>query len=161
MKKHDEGYALPFVLVVITVLCLVSAYILAGAEQTVTAQQHSNAQMQQQYAAQGEIEKVVSQLDLITSPAKLAEACGTAVEGKVLSINESKENTIIFQFTAKSGRVQIDCEIQIEADSVTGTTDPATGEVTAWSVTYAKNYEYLRYDIQEVQPAPTEGGGEG
>lgn len=60
MKKHDEGYALVFVLVVMTVLGIVALTLMTGAAKNLNAQADSVSQMQDKYLAQGEIEKVVS-----------------------------------------------------------------------------------------------------
>ena len=83
MKKYDEGYALPMVLVVILILCLVASYILSGALQTVTAQQDSIAQMKQEYAAQGKIEVLFS---LLTEEAQMKDIEGDSEEALMKKI---------------------------------------------------------------------------
>ena len=60
MKKHDEGYALVFVLIVMTVLSTVALTLMTGAMRNLEAETTSVAQMQDKYLAQGEIEKVVA-----------------------------------------------------------------------------------------------------
>lgn len=73
MKKHDEGYTLPFVLVILTILYFVVSIVLTSAETTVTAQQQSIAQMKQKYAAQGKIEMLVGQLCDVNEYVPLAD----------------------------------------------------------------------------------------
>ncbi len=63
MKKHDEGYVLSLVLVVILVLCLVASAILAGALSNIKAQYGQIERMQDKYDAQGKLEILVSQLE--------------------------------------------------------------------------------------------------
>lgn len=59
MKKHDEGYALVFVLIVMVVLSIVATTLMTGAMKNLQAQNTSLSQMQAKYKAQGEIEKAV------------------------------------------------------------------------------------------------------
>lgn len=63
MKKHDEGYVLAYVTVVLLIFCLVAALILTGAMRNLNHQQNSIQQMKDQYVAEGMIEQVLAQLD--------------------------------------------------------------------------------------------------
>lgn len=63
MKKHDEGYVLAYVTVVLLIFCLVAAVILTGALRNLNHQQDSIQQMKDQYVAEGMIEQVLAQLD--------------------------------------------------------------------------------------------------
>lgn len=65
MKKHNEGYTLPLVMVVMVILCLVAVSIMSVALRNLKAQQASVQRMQDQYVAAGMIEKVVAQLESI------------------------------------------------------------------------------------------------
>ena len=46
MKKHDEGYVLAYVTVVLLIFCLVATAILTGALRNLQTQQEANDQMQ-------------------------------------------------------------------------------------------------------------------
>ena len=59
MKKHDEGYALVFVLVVMTVLSAVAIALMSGALKNLQAQNDAIARMEAKYEAQGLVEKQV------------------------------------------------------------------------------------------------------
>lgn len=63
MKKHDEGYVLAFVMVVITVLCLIVVLLMPLSLRNLQAQNDSIRRMQDKYAAQGVIETVVAKMD--------------------------------------------------------------------------------------------------
>ena len=63
MKKHDEGYVLAFVMVVITVLCLIAVLLMPLSLRNLEAQNDSIRRMQDKYAAQGVIETVVAKMD--------------------------------------------------------------------------------------------------
>ena len=58
MKKHDEGYALPFVLVVMTVLILIAMGVMGYAQRNLEAQKNSIVRMQEKYAAAAQIEQI-------------------------------------------------------------------------------------------------------
>lgn len=63
MKKHDEGYVLAFVMVVIVVLCLVAVSLMSVSLRNLETQNASVERMQDKYAAQGMIEQVVAAID--------------------------------------------------------------------------------------------------
>lgn len=58
MKKHNEGYALPYVLVVFLIISLIAVSILSVSLNNLQSQKASIQRMEEQYVAQGEIEKV-------------------------------------------------------------------------------------------------------
>lgn len=63
MKKHDEGYVLAFVMVVILVLCIVAVSLMTASINNLKAQNAAVQRMVDKYAAQGVIEQVVSVID--------------------------------------------------------------------------------------------------
>ena len=63
MKKHDEGYVLAYVTVVLLVFCLVATTILTGAMKNLEHQQQAQAKMEDKYFAKGMIEQIIAQLD--------------------------------------------------------------------------------------------------
>lgn len=67
MRKYNEGYALPFVVVVMLVLCLVAVSILTFSLQNLQNQQTSIERMQDKYEAQGDVEKKIANLASISS----------------------------------------------------------------------------------------------
>ena len=62
MKKHNEGYTLPLVLIVMVVLSLVALGVMSVSLHNLQAQQASIQRMESKYAAQGELEKAVANL---------------------------------------------------------------------------------------------------
>lgn len=102
MKKQNEGYVLPFVLVVTVVLCLVAVAVLSSALDNFTAQQDSIARMQDKYAAQGEIEKIVaSDFHVLTSTDTDTGATATA--------SRVSQGSPEYAITAICGNVTIKC----------------------------------------------------
>ena len=66
MKKHDEGYVLAFVLVVVAVLVLISTAVSTIATRNIKTQQDAVARMQAKYEAEGIVEVVLAQLNDFT-----------------------------------------------------------------------------------------------
>ena len=61
-KKHDEGYVLVFVMVVIAVLSLVAITLMTGALKNLQAQSASIERMKDKYVAEGMIEVAAQEL---------------------------------------------------------------------------------------------------
>ena len=62
MKRNDAGYALPLVLVVLTVLCLLAMAVMGFSLDSYQSQQRSVAYMQAKYEAQGKLEILEAKL---------------------------------------------------------------------------------------------------
>lgn len=135
MKKYDEGYALPFVLVVFLVFSLIATSVLTFSLKNLQSQQASIQRAKDQYAAQGEIEKVVLQLESHTIQHKTINlddinnnVCGLFTKGNnpaVKTINcsslEKKDGCLFISFSTNCGGiVEIDCVIKMEGTIVDG-----------------------------------------
>lgn len=66
MKKHNEGYVLAFVLIVVAVLALISTAVSTVAVRNMETQQAAVKRMQLKYEAEGAVEIVLSQLADVT-----------------------------------------------------------------------------------------------
>lgn len=142
MKKHDEGYALVLVLVVMVVLCLVALSMMSVSLHNMENQRASIQRMQDQYAAEGAIEAVLAQLENIPALTieteevvdalnnKLETYCDSVSEGIVCDMRvedpiysqetPSNDFTYTVSLIAKSGQVQVKCNFTLEA-TLTGT----------------------------------------
>ena len=103
MKKHDEGYVLAYVTVVLLVFCLVATTILTGAMKNLEHQQKAIEKTQDQYAAAGMIERILSNWD----EAKNMEA-ETSEEGTI-TIEKNDDGT--YTLTATANMVTIICVV--------------------------------------------------
>ena len=63
MKKHNEGYALPFVLVVLIVMCLIVVGIMDFSLRNLKSQQNTILRMEAKYEAAGQIEQIIATLE--------------------------------------------------------------------------------------------------
>jgi len=101
--------------VVFLVLSLIATSVLTFSLKNLQSQQAFIQRAKDQYAAQGEIEKVVAQIesgDTINDTDRLDAWCGNAV-GVTHSEWKAESGTISFKLTAKSGSAQIDCVVKL------------------------------------------------
>ena len=63
MKKRNEGYALPFVLVVLIVMCLIVVGIMDFSLRNLKSQQNTILRMEAKYEAAGQIEQIIATLE--------------------------------------------------------------------------------------------------
>lgn len=130
MKKRNEGYALPFVLVVMVVLCAVAVAILSASLKNLQSQQAVTEKMQAQYEAQGAIEKVIAVLESKQKLEGFGKSFLTAEFQDGVKFEEPYDETengvtaVKFKVVAESGTVQIECVLAIsgtvEKDTSTG-----------------------------------------
>jgi Na+-transporting NADH:ubiquinone oxidoreductase subunit NqrC len=98
MKKHDEGYVLAYVTVVLLLFCLIATMILTGAMKNLTIQQDTVQHMKDRYAAEGMIQQVIANNFIISEELKEA----------VLVCEEDGANR---RLVVQSGTVQIICTV--------------------------------------------------
>lgn len=111
MKKHDEGYVLAFVMVVITVLCLIAVLLMPLSLRNLEAQNDSIRRMQDKYAAQGVIETVVAKMNSAIEIEKLDDLETDLGAG----LNE--ETTVSINFSEESTEDTFDAEVIIASES--------------------------------------------
>ena len=95
MRKYDEGYTVPLVLVVMVILVMVASLVLAGSLQTAKAQQQAIAQMQEKYQAQGQIEMLVAQLLTESEYASMMEITEIATKDHIIALCGSAGVTLV------------------------------------------------------------------
>ena len=112
MKKHNEGYTLPLVMVVLLVLAIVAVTIMTTSLKNMQRQQGFIDTMKDQYAAQGEIEKIVAQLENLSE-----EAVDIPMDNPTLSPNNGTGMAVLSGTTsaeyAEGGNVL--CTVAISA----------------------------------------------
>ena len=92
MKKHDDGYVMVLVLVVILVLSIVSAALMSLGVTNTKSQRASIDRMQDKYSAQGEMEKLVAKLEQELSNVPTEEIEVTVQETGTESSEDSSDN---------------------------------------------------------------------
>ena len=158
MKKHNEGYTLVLVLVVMLVLTTVATAILTFSVSNLKNQQGMVDRMEAKYAAQGEIEKIVGQLDKSkvfneNSEQNTIKAMKTWLEGIFVgqTINITKDDSGVLTCSVsisadgeKNGyRYTASCAIDISGkiNAVT------SGEVTTGYMISNITFKHTSYEI--------------
>lgn len=139
MRKHDEGYALPLVLVVMVVICLISSTILSFSLKNLQSQSASVERMTDKYQAQGEIEKVIAELNQIGE--------------HTISAENYKEADQVLVLSATSDSVAVKCELKLTDIEVT----PNGANQYKVVITEKSSVAYQLYEITSIE---TGGGGE-
>lgn len=154
-KKHDDGYVLAYVMVVITVLCLIAVSLLSISLKNMQAQTADIKRMQDKYAAQGEIEKVVAQLEAITTIPKantedfLNEKLGTLDEDINVStsfVNGESGRDVKITIVSINETIQIDCVLIWKAT------------LTETETEYIVSSSIIEYDSYQISAVAGEGG---
>ena len=128
MKKHDEGYVLAYVTVVLLLFCLIATMILTGAMKNLTIQQDTVQHMKDRYAAEGMIQQVIAQISPLKPLEPVENIWDTGVD---CAVSEDGNGYVL---TAVSGTVQITCTIdssgKYQSFNIGTATEPAgEGEV--------------------------------
>lgn len=110
MKKHNEGYSLVLVLVVLTVLSLVASFILSFSLRNLQSQTASVERMEQKYAAAGEIEKIVAQLEAFDGTDEIELPVYYTDDGIERTLGVTDNKLVIEVY---SGNVGIKCELEL------------------------------------------------
>lgn len=120
MRKHDEGYALPFVLVVFLVFSLIATSVLTVSLNNLKKQKASIQRTQDQYAAQGEIEKACASIankDDCFSGTVTKDTVQSALAG-ITGVECSEAtvagDTVTVTLSATSGNLTINCKVEIK-----------------------------------------------
>lgn len=132
MKKHDEGYALVLVLVVMIVMSLVVASVLALSLRNMQNQTASIQRMQDKYAAQGQIEKTIQDIVNAAAPVAISNASDISVSNNKLTLT----------LKATSGTATVVCTVELSSKAaVVYDENDDTYKLTN------PTYRYLSYEI--------------
>ena len=96
MRKHNEGYALPLVLVVMVVICIIALSVMSFTLRGLKSQHRAIESMQARYEAQGELEKIT---------AKICGTSGVVEESATLDLEYDSENKLLTVRVADSEKM--------------------------------------------------------
>ena len=120
MKKHDEGYALVMVLIVMLVLCTVAGSVLAISTGNLKKQQESFGRMEERYEAAGYIEEAFVRIEaaLKKTDAGFGEAYLAAILDENLvryetPVWDETEKCVVVHLEAVSGSTVVVCDLEI------------------------------------------------
>ena len=145
MKKHNEGYTLVLVLMVMVILSLLSASILTAAMQNLKFQETSAQRMSDTYAVEGELEKVTARLETALNSGTAEVVLWDADETGTLI--QSYGNNV--SITIRRGQTELDCVLTLLGiNGPTTITDLGDG---VYRFTDLAQIEYAHYEISTVE----------
>ena len=149
MKKHDEGYALVLVLVVMIVISLVAATVLTFSLRNLQNQQKSIQRMEDKYEAQGKIEKEVQKIIAATDFVALGDSYVTA-SGTIS--DDKKTLSLTLKANSENNNVTVVCTVNIPSTEDIVTKTENSIDYYKLSVSADAKPEYTSYEItyQEV-----------
>ena len=147
MKKHNEGYTLVYVLVVLAVLCLVASAVLSSAIRNLQFQKKAAASMADKYTVQGEIDRIRLQLEGMNGSGTIDLNSSSGCQIVVV------ENIIVIR--ASAGRLQGDCVFVLKAaanTSLTVTNVDQDGKCDGrYAIANLGGVECVHYEIYTVE----------
>lgn len=158
-RKNDEGYALVFALVVLLFLSIVAMFMMQLTGRDLNAQIASVDRMKAQYSAQGELEKIIAQIEKSSTIDQLNTLCNGInsrydVNGgnntQQTPVSDAVEYQMTIHMDIPEGKyiVTIDCVLRVYENSHTGTYET---DYNSYSISTAENPDY--------SPEETENGG--
>ena len=136
MKRHQEGYVLLYVVVVIAVMSIVAVAVASGAMSNMRAQEASIRRMQEQYTALGYIEELAAQIQEKTSINEVMTITGQkdGEQSKATiewpSEADASTNTVSGTVTATAGSTTVTAQLTVEIESESGKTTVSYGGYT-------------------------------
>ena len=140
MRKHNEGYTLVLVMVVLAVLSVLATVILTAADRNLEAHKNGVVYMQNKYQAQGEIEKFLGYLEAHIGEENVQLPDMAGFQNMSCSSDSNEISLVAVSYKEVEGEqvevLRIDCTIQI-----TG------GVVNEGIITDLTGYTYTSYEI--------------
>lgn len=172
MKKHNEGYTLVLVMIVLVILCILSTYILSFSLKNINTQKAAALRTQEQYAVMGEIEATVASLQ--TFAEQCPEGVTVTVTPKPNDPDDPDDDKFVLTVTEDDTQYEFlgtatctkDIEITLAAQSdsyritcrlrFAGSVEKVIQKPNTYTLGALSGVEYIDYDISMV----TKGGGD-
>ena len=154
MKKHNEGYALAFVLVMLAVLALLSSVILAASWRNMRFQQIAAQRMSDEYAVKGQLDRIMIQLEALGSAGSIDLKNDPASGLQIVVV----ENIVVMR--ARSGQIQGDCVLMLTGATITDADGDGTYDINNLSQVTCAHYEiYTAEEVMADEQVPEEYTG--
>ena len=133
MKRHQEGYVLLYVVVVIAVMSIVAVAVASGAMSNMRAQEASIRRMQEQYTALGYIEELAAQIQEKRSIDDVKTIDGEQSKARIAWPDEAG-STVTGTVTATAGSTTVTAQLTVKIES-----EKATVSYGGYTVSAAAN----------------------
>lgn len=155
MKKYNEGYALPFVLVVSVVMCIIATTVMTFSLNNLQSQQRTIERMQAKYEASSLVEKIVA----ATKTSNTVEI-NLDSERDIIHIGDTTIR-IETKRTSSNGEMEVQLIVEIELLELGEGTITSTEKIkinddnTKLTISYCGKITYneYRYSIASVEEA--------
>lgn len=148
--RRNDGYALPFVLVVSVVMCLIAVTVMTFSLDNLQAQQASIGRMQAKYEAAGKVEEILTVMQktgadkIFEESEHLAFCLETEAENSILKIASSDQTR----------NVWILVEVMLEDDHDGELTKKISlSEHAALTIKNAVQYTVVKYEVAALADA--------
>lgn len=160
MIKRNDGYALSYVLVVLLVLFAIAMAASIIPLRNLQAQQSSLNRMKEKYAAQGQIEQIVGQLENATD-----EGAKSVIEKYILAENEDPTDYPYitkadsqYKIVGQSGNTKVTACIKLEKNTkpaeAQGTPQTESDEPAPSPIVIGHKVIYTSYSTEIITPTP-------
>ena len=155
MKKHDEGYALVMVLIVMLVLCTVAGSVLAISTGNLQKQQESFKRMEERYEAAGLIEAAVARIKAglksldSNSGFDKTSLIGILADNRVCCTSpiwDEAEECVVVRLEAVSGSTVVVCDLELRCSEGYEIT-----ENNGVFIIPGADIEYRSYEVRTVE----------
>ena len=144
MKKYNEGYALPFVLVVLVVMCIIAVGIMDFSLRNLQSQKATIQRMEAKYEAAGKIEEIVAAI-------QNGKSHVFDISGHLNFAEDETQDTLRVIASCESSEDQ---NLWVIAELELSATDwPVAVTQTALKVEKKSLVTYLRYEIVDSDTA--------
>ena len=148
MKKHNEGYTLVLVAVMLTAICLLFSVILAASLRNLNFQQTAAQRMSDKYAVRGQVDRIVMQLEAM-------KGLGSG-EIELKSDPDAGLQILVIDgyivIRARSGQIQADCVLLLENASITSLNNDGKYKITGLT-----GVEYALYEVYTAEEVAGDG----
>ena len=159
MRKHNEGYTLAMVLVVLLVLEVLVGIILTNSMRNLKIQEVAVQRMSDKYAVEGELERIVARLETAltataSNPVEVVLEDSTDVETQLYR-NYDVETQLYRNYmviAVRSNQVQLGCILELTGAAVV---DQGKGK---YEFSALKGIQYEHYEISTVEEVAVDDG---
>ena len=158
-KRNTEGFALAYVVVVITVLCTLSIGLMSISLRVLQVQEKNMQRMQDKYEAQGQVECILAELDLMLPNENLNFFSLTSADTNDFSDTKSDAETAavsavqqyFIDLLAFTSEENIDIRLDVDEDTCRINCTVESGDTSVCMV-YDICYT-ITVDDEEIPPA--------
>ena len=153
MKKHNEGYTLVLVLIIMLILSSLAASILTISLRNAQNQKNAAQRMAERYAVEGEINSVCWDLEAMVGSGDLQylDVRSVLAGGGQVAVEEN-----IIAVRVRSGRIQGDCVLALHGENISIAQEDTSG---VYKITNLGGVNQVHCDIYIIEEVAANAQG--